>query len=270
MVTNIHPTAIIDSEAKIGEGTTIGPFCHIDKNVEIGKCCSLDSHVRIKGKVTLGSNTYIGSFSSIGSMPAIYGENSLDGKVSIGKNCHIQSNVTICSGHYEVTSIGNDVLIMSSTHIGHDSKIANGVVIAALTCLAGHCKIDSNAFISGHVAIHQHCRIGRLAFVTGSLAVADDIPPFSTSSGLRRSKVSTLNVTGLKRFGVTKQDILSLHKALWLIYNKTTGKIQYSNLPKIRSLFKNNSYVMELADFFDVCKHKRPLSLALSINNDKF
>lgn len=51
--TKIHPTALVEKGAQLGENVFVGPFCHISSEAVIGDGCSLMSHVVIMGKTTL-------------------------------------------------------------------------------------------------------------------------------------------------------------------------------------------------------------------------
>jgi NDP-sugar pyrophosphorylase family protein len=68
-VVAIHPTALIEAGAIIGKGTTIGPYCIIDRNVVIGDNCKLVAHVHVTGRTTIGPRTVISPFASLGAPP---------------------------------------------------------------------------------------------------------------------------------------------------------------------------------------------------------
>ena len=55
----IHPTAIIDPSAQIGENVKIGPWTHIGANVKIGDYCEIASHVVVKGPSVIGERNKI-------------------------------------------------------------------------------------------------------------------------------------------------------------------------------------------------------------------
>ena len=64
----IHPTALIDPGAKIGAGTTIGPYSVIAEDVEIGSNCTVHSHVVVTGKCRIGDSNVFHSHSVIGGL----------------------------------------------------------------------------------------------------------------------------------------------------------------------------------------------------------
>ena len=66
---NIHPTAIIDKGAKLGDHLTIGPYCRVGAEVEIADGCHLKSHVVLDGPSSIGSENIFFPFSLIGGDP---------------------------------------------------------------------------------------------------------------------------------------------------------------------------------------------------------
>ena len=65
----IHPSAVVDAAAKIPQSCTIGPFCYIGAEVELGEQCELISHVVLQGPARLGARNRIFPFVSIGMNP---------------------------------------------------------------------------------------------------------------------------------------------------------------------------------------------------------
>ncbi|OIO73922.1 MAG: acyl-[acyl-carrier-protein]--UDP-N-acetylglucosamine O-acyltransferase [Zetaproteobacteria bacterium CG1_02_53_45] len=226
MSTLIHPTAIIDSEAEIGIGVTIGPYCVIGPDVVIGDRCELMSHVVVTGHTTMGSGNRVFPFSSIGQIPQdlkYHGEKS---QVIIGNNNQIRENVTINAGTEGggmVTRLGDHNLLMAYTHIAHDCILGNHIVLANCSTLAGHVEVDDQAIIGGLSAIQQFVRIGSLAMIGGMSGVTKDVPPYCLVVGGYRSGLSGLNLVGLKRKGYNLEQISHL-KEVYRILLQEKGK----------------------------------------------
>lgn len=114
-MSNIHPTAIIEDGAQIGEDVTIEPYVIIKKNVAIGNNAVIKAHAYIDGYTTIGEGTVIWPSVSIGTQTQdlkFGGEKTF---VKIGKNCHIREFVTINSSTQEgsVVEVGDECLIMA-------------------------------------------------------------------------------------------------------------------------------------------------------------
>ena len=169
-MTGIHPTAIVDASAEIGEGVSIGPYSVVGPDVRIGDGGVLLSHVVIDGRTELGANCRVYPFASIGHQPQDMKYHGEPSTLKIGANNIFREHVTVnpgTEGGGMVTSIGNNCLFMVGAHVAHDCLVGNHVIMANNATLAGHVVVDDFAIIGGLSAIHQFCRIGRHAMVGG-------------------------------------------------------------------------------------------------------
>ena len=146
----IHKTAIVDPKAKISANVNIGPYTIIGPNVEIGEDTDINSHVSIAGYTKIGKKNKIYPFASIGNNPQdlkYKGEKSV---LEIG-NCNtIREYVSInpgTDGGGGLTKIGNNCLLMVSSHVAHDCVIGDNVVLVNNLAIGGHVQIDNNAII---------------------------------------------------------------------------------------------------------------------------
>jgi len=216
----IHPTAIIEDGAVIGDDVYIGPFCTVSKDVKLANGVHLVSHIVVDGNTTIGENTKIYPFSAIGTPPQdISYKEGDDVKLIIGKNNTIRENVLINPGTLKddgVTLIGDNNLFMGSTHVAHDVKIANNVIMVNQSMVAGHVIVENNVIIGGSTPVHQFVRLGEFAMIGGGSAVAQDIPPYCLAEG-NRANVKSLNLIGLRR-NVSKEDLEALRKAYKIIF----------------------------------------------------
>ena len=214
----IHPTAIVNKQAKLAEDVEIGPYSIVGENVSIGANTKIKERVFLED-TKLGKNCKIFSGAVIGSIPQdlkFKGEKSL---VKIGDNNIIREYVTINRGtvaHGE-TTIGEGNLIMAYSHIAHDCLIGNGVIIANGGALAGHVNIEDKVVIGGLVAIHQFVRIGELSIIGGCSKVIKDIPPYALVDG-HPTKIYGLNSVGLRRTNFSSDLIAQLKKAFKILF----------------------------------------------------
>jgi UDP-N-acetylglucosamine acyltransferase len=215
----IAPTARVHPYARIGAQSHIGEFCVIESDVEIGTGNIFEPYVYVKRWTTLGDYNEISSGTVLGTDPldkAFSGERSY---LRIGNNNKIREHYTISRGTQpeSETQIGNSNYIMTSGHIAHNCVLWNDIVVASCALVAGHVEIESQAFLSGGVVVHQHSRIGRLAMVGGNTRVNSDLPPYFLYSDFNVA-AKGLNLVGLRRAGVTKEEIGALKKAFTLLY----------------------------------------------------
>jgi UDP-N-acetylglucosamine acyltransferase len=219
----IHPTAVIQSGAEIGEGVEIGPYSVIGKDVTIGKGTMVGPHVVIDGWTSIGHGCKIYQFASIGAPPQDITYKGEKTEVIIGDNNVIREFVTIHRATTKAdkkTIIGNNNIFLAYVHIAHDCKIGNNVIMANAATLAGHVAIEDYAYIGGLVAIHQFARVGAYAIIGGASAVTHDIPPYVMAVG-NRAKLYGLNKVGLRRQGFSREDMESLKKAYNILFRSS-------------------------------------------------
>ena len=253
----IHKSSVVDTKAKISTKSKIGPFCFIGPNVIIEDNVELISNVHIEGNTKIGKGTKIFPFASIGTQPQDLKFKNEKNSIEIGENNLIREYVTInpgTAGGISKTTIGNDCLLMISSHIAHDCKVGNNVIIANNVPLGGHVTIEDSVVIGGNSAVQQFTRIGRLAMIGGMTGVLKDVIPFGLSIG-NRNYLQGLNLIGLRRKKYDNQKIMGLSKAYKTIFS---SKNLYENLSKINSEHKNNELVNEVIAFISKDK-KRPI-----------
>lgn len=217
-MTTIHPTAIVDPNAKIGSDCFIGPYCTIGKNVVIGDNNYLVSSVVIDGYTTIGSGNKIFPYAILGTDPQDLKFKGGATRLNVGNNNTIREFVTINRSNQleEDTNVGSNNLLMEYLHIGHNCQIGNGCVIANAVQLAGHVHIHDNATIGGQTAVHQFVHIGTHSFVGGASAIKKDIVPYTRGQG-NPYKTVGLNSVGLVRKGFSNEQVAAI-KAIYNLY----------------------------------------------------
>ena len=253
----IHKSSVIDSKAKILKNVKIGPFCYVGPNVILEDNVELVSNVHIEGNTKIGKGTRVFPFASIGTQPQDLKFKGEKNSLEIGENNLIREYVTInpgTAGDKSKTTIGNNCLLMISSHIAHDCIIGNNVIIANNVPLGGHVTIEDSVVIGGNSAVQQFTRIGRLAMIGGMTGVLKDVIPFGLSIG-NRNYLEGLNLIGLRRKKYENQKIMGLSKAYKEIF---ASKNLHENLSKINGEHKGNELVNEVIAFIEKDK-KRPI-----------
>jgi UDP-N-acetylglucosamine acyltransferase len=222
-VSQIHPLAIVSTQAEIGRNVRIGPFCVIDEGVTIGDECTLAARASIKSGTRIGEKNEICEGAVLGGKPQHKQAGKILGELLIGSGNSIREHVTIHRGLHqgENTVVGDNNLIMVNSHIGHDCRVGNQTIIANNAMLAGHVTVEDRAYLSGAVGIHQFCRIGQYAMVGGQAHISQDVLPFVTVDG-QSSTIVGLNNIGLRRAGFTDEDIRQLKEAYRIIFRSGT------------------------------------------------
>jgi UDP-N-acetylglucosamine acyltransferase len=217
MTATIHPTAIIETGARLQDGVVVGPFCHIGANVEIGAESFLHSHVVVAGCAMIGARARIYPFASIGAPSQDLKAALAEGALSIGEDCTIREGVTINSGVGAGTRIGDGCAFLAYSHVAHDCRLGDGVVLANQVLLGGHVELGDHVSIGGATAVHQNVRIGEHAFVGGLAGVEGDVIPFGLAGG-NRANLFGVNVVGLRRRGFSTVRIAQLRDAYRMLF----------------------------------------------------
>ena len=217
----IHPTAVVESGARLGADVEIGPFCHVGPLSKLGDGVRLVSHVTLAGDTTVGARTVIYPFASIGHPPQDLKYRGEPVRLIIGDDCLIREGVTMnpgTEGGGSETIVGSRCVFLANAHVGHDCRLGEGVILSNNVMLAGHCQIGDFANIGGGAAAHQFVRIGAHAFVGGLAGVEHDLIPFGMALG-NRAALAGLNVVGLKRRGFSHETIHELRRAYKMLFN---------------------------------------------------
>ncbi len=216
---HIHPSAIIDKTAQVGE------------NVFIGAHVVIESNARIGDNTYIGHNSIVGENSIIGNNSTIRGNVSIYHDVNIGKHVHVDSGTVIGAdgfglvsengNHHRVPHTGNviienDVAIganccvdrgtIESTIVGEFSKLDNfiqvahnviigkGCVIAGQVGLAGSCElgdfvtIGGQSGVVGHLKVEDKCIIATNTLVTKSLKTGSFVSGIPARDHMKRRK----------------------------------------------------------------------------------
>ena len=257
---NIHPTAVVAEGAKIGADVMIGPFCLVGEHAVLADGVKLISHAVVEGRTTVGAGTEIYPFASVGHRPQDLKFAGEPSTVTIGENCTIRENATInpgTRGGGMKTVIGNDCLLMASSHVAHDCHLGNHVIVANYGGIAGHCRVDDFVTIGGSVVLHQFVRIGAHAFVGAQSMVDADVIPYGMAVG-NRAKLAGLNLIGLKRRGFDREAIHSLRAAFRMIFS-TEGTLR-ERVEDASALFEDDVLVQDVVSFIGA-RNDRPLCL---------
>lgn len=235
----VASTARIDPAAVIGPGVRIGEYCVVESDVVIGAHCVLEPYVYVKRWTTLGERNEISAGTVLGTDPLDKGFTGERSYLTIGNDNKIREHYTISRGTQpeSETRIGNGNYIMTSGHIAHNCVLGDEIVVASCALIAGYVEIESKAFVSGGVVVHQFSRIGELAMIGGNTRVNSDVPPYFLCTDFNVA-ARGLNMVGLKRAGVSFEEIRLLKSAYRLLYR--SGLKQAEALAQIEAEFASD------------------------------
>lgn len=229
-MSNIHPTAIVEDGAILGNDVEIGAYAHVGKDVKIGDGTRVMQGAIIDGHVAIGNEAQIFPYALIGmkTQDLKYKEGSVS-YVEIGNRSVIREFATVHLGTAdgEKTIIGDDCLFMAYCHAAHGVILGNHVICSNSVQLAGDVHLEDYAIVGGCSASHQFCTVGRHAMVGGMCKIRQDIPPFMLCDMVEGTmKVIGVNIVGLTRRGFSKDVIVALKDAHRFLYREGLNRTQ--------------------------------------------
>lgn len=245
---SIHPTAVIDPDARVAEDAVVGPYAVIGAEVSLDRGVVVGAHAVIEGPTLIGEGTRVFPHAALGLEPQdkkYQGERTW---LEIGRHNVFREFTTVnrgTAGGGGRTRIGDRNLFMAYSHVAHDCHIGDGCVFANSVALAGHVEVQDGAVLGGLVGVHQHTRVGRYAMLGGGAMAALDVPPFTLAQG-DRARLFGLNVVGLRRAGFSLPTIQALRSAYRELFQ---GQPLRLALEQVREVYAEVPEVVELVSF---------------------
>ncbi|MGH6887788.1 MAG: acyl-ACP--UDP-N-acetylglucosamine O-acyltransferase [Rhizomicrobium sp.] len=255
----VHPTALVEDGARLGDGVDIGPYCIVGANAVLQEGARLLSHVVIRGATEIGARTVVHAHAVLGGEAQMHKPNPPGTRLVIGADNVIREGVTMSTGSAAgrgVTAVGERGYYMAGCHVAHDCIVGNGVTLSNGVQLAGHVEVGDGVIMGGLSAIQQFGRIGRFAFVSGVTGVVADVIPYGSVIGTH-ARLYGLNLVGLRRRGVARANIHALRAAYRQIFHDGTGTLQENARAAARE-WPDIAEVQEVAAFI-LAPAKRPI-----------
>lgn len=193
--------------AELYEGTDIHHTAVIYDNVELNPGVRIAPHAVIgwpkgEGKVIIGAGTYIGAGAVIGSPGEIRGNAlQVNGIIIIGKNCEIREQVTIqASAIGNTMRIGDDTMLMSKSHLGHDVCLGKQCTISTGAKIGGFTQVDDYVNVGLNAVVHQRLHLGAFTMVGMGAVVTKNTFPGTVAAG-NPARILKFNSYGLKKLG---------------------------------------------------------------------
>ncbi len=247
----IDPTARVADGARLADDVVVGPFCIVGPDVTLAEGVRLHSHVNVQGATSIGARTQVFPFASLGTPPQSVHYKGEATALVIGADCLIREQATAnigTAGGSGTTRIGDGVMMMVGSHVGHDCVVGNHVIFANNAVLAGHVSVGDHTFLGGQCAVHQFTRIGAQCMISGLTGVREDVIPFGNVLG-QAGKLVGLNVIGMKRRGYTKAQ---MHEARAVYRDLFFGEGTFdARLERVRAGSEGSPFATLVVAFID-------------------
>lgn len=247
----IHPTAIINDGARLGNDCHVGPYAVIGDEVSLGDGVRVESHCVIDGLTEICEGAHLFPFVSVGLQSQDLKYRGEPARTRVGRRTRVREFVTIhrgTEGGGMLTSVGDDCLIMAQAHVAHDCLVGDGVIMSNAATLGGHVRVEDGANIGAYSGVHQFCRVGREAYVGGYSVVVKDALPFALTVG-NHARCYGLNHVGMRRRGYPQGTIEALHHAFRLLLTSKLNTTQA--VAAIRAEINDAPEVDELVRFIE-------------------
>jgi UDP-N-acetylglucosamine acyltransferase len=247
----IHPTAVVDAHARLGVRVRIGAYAVIGPEVTLEDDVEVGHHVVLEGAVSVGAGARVGHGSIVGAPPQdLKFRPGTRSGVRIGPETTLREYVTVHRAAREGswTTIGRRCLLMTMSHVAHDSRLGDEVVLINYAGITGHCEIGDGATIGGLTGLVPFTRVGAYAYVGGLSKVTADVPPYVIVEG-SPATARAVNVIGLRRAGIGAEDRRRLRAAFRILYR--SGLAPASALARIRAELPGTELTLRFIEFIE-------------------
>lgn len=227
MPKQIHPTAIVESGAELGEDVVIGAYAYVGAQSVIGPGTVLHHHASVEGHTTIGTQCEMFPFTCIGTKTQDLKYRGGKPGVKIGDRNVFREYVSVhaATNDGEFTVLGHDNTILAYSHIAHDCQLGSHIIASNSVGLAGHVIIENHVGLGAKCGVHQFCRVGAYAMVGAMTKVVQDVPPFVIADG-NPAIARSINKVGLERNGFAQERLDAVKQAFRVFYRAGHNRTQ--------------------------------------------
>lgn len=227
MATEIHPTAVVEKGAQLGENVVVGPLAYVAANVQLGDGSRLHHHAAVEGNTILGAGSEIYPFANIGAKTQDLKYQGGNPGVRVGERNVFREYVTIHAGTEAeaMTVLGDDNVLLAHCHVAHDCVIGSHIIASNNTVIAGHCIVEDYVVFGGVSGVHQFCRIGAHAMISAYAKIVQDIPPYMIADG-QPAIIRAINRIGLERRGFERERIDRIKQLFRILFRDGLNRSQ--------------------------------------------
>jgi UDP-N-acetylglucosamine acyltransferase len=227
MAQQIHPTAIIEPGAQLGEDVVIGAYAYVGSKAVVGAGTVMHHHANVEGRTTIGTQCEIFPFACVGTKTHDLKYKGGEPGLVVGDRNVFREYVSVhgATNEADYTRMGNDNVMLAYSHIAHDCIVGSNLVMSAQSALAGHVIVEDHINIGWGSGVHQFCRIGAHAMIGAMSKVVQDVPPYIIADG-NAAIARSINKVGLERHEFTVERIDSIKNAFRLFYRSGYNRTQ--------------------------------------------
>ena len=227
MSAQIHPQAIVEDGAELGENVVVEAFSIVGSKAKIGDGCRILHHSTVEGRVVLGKNNTVYPYAMIGGLTHDLKYQGGDPGLRIGDDNVFREYVTahVATEADDETVIGSNNVFLAYSHVAHDCIIGNHLVMSSHSALAGHVEVGDHVNVAWGAGVHQFCRLGRHCMVSACSKLVQDVPPFMLADG-SPAEVRSINKVGMERAGFTSEEVETARGVFKVLYKSDLYRSQ--------------------------------------------
>ncbi len=211
--TQIHPTAIVEDGAQIGEGVRIDAYALVSAGTVVGDGCHLRAHSILHPGTVLEDKVFVDCHAVLGGEPQdVKFDRDTPSGVHIGAGAIIREHVTInrATQANARTTVGPNAFLLAACHVPHDASIGAHTIVANGVLFGGFVEVGPYCFIGGSAVFHQHMRVGEGVMVSGNASTGLDAAPFTLVA--ERNGLHGLNHLGMRRRGFSRDEVSEIRQ----------------------------------------------------------
>lgn len=223
----IHPSAVVDADAHLAPGVSVGSLVVIEAGVEVGEAATLLSGTVLRAGSRIGARCRLGPYAVIGGEPMDADFAGEPSRVVLEDEVEVREFATIhrASGEDAETRVGEGTLVMCYAHVSHNVRVGRRAVLTTNVQLGGHCQVGDYAVLGSMALVHQHSRVGAYAMLGATGGASQDVLPFSLARG-NPARHYRLNRVGLERRGICGDRYRTLERALRAVRRKEPDLVE--------------------------------------------
>lgn len=227
MATTIHPTAVVEAGAKLGENVVVGPLAYVGADVTLGDGTRLHHHAAVEGNTVLGPDCEVYPFANIGAKTQDLKYQGGNPGVRVGARNVLREYVTIHTGTEAeaMTVLGDDNVLLAHCHVAHDCVLGSHIIASNNTGIAGHCVVEDHVVFGAVSGVHQFCRIGAHAMISAYAKIVQDVPPYMIADG-QPAVIRAINRIGLERRGFDRDQVNRIKHLFRILFRDGLNRSQ--------------------------------------------
>ena len=227
MSISVHPSALVEPGAQLGEDVHVEAFCYVGSDVRLGRGCRLRHHATVEGNVVMGEDNEVFPYALIGGKTHDLKYEGGSPGLRIGDRNVFREYVTVhpATEESDSTALGSSNLLLAYSHVAHDCRVGDHLIMSSHSALGGHVEGGDHVNVGWGVGVHQFCRLGSHSMAAACSKVVQDVPPFVLVDGVP-AEGRSINKIGMERADFSAKEIAVARLVFKILYKDGLNRSQ--------------------------------------------